>query len=97
MYIMWTHTSNVNKEMWQPNHFVSCHEIDDTTAENLSSEEPPLKKQKISDYFRNDTSRKHECANPETLHKVIKLMKTLQNPKHSQTDLSARYDFGKIL
>lgn len=40
MYIMWTQTSNVNKEMWQPNHFVSCHESDDTTAENLSSGEP---------------------------------------------------------
>ena len=50
MYIMWTHTSNVNKEMWQPNHFVSGHEMDDTSqsAEKLQSWEPPLKKPKIT-------------------------------------------------
>ena len=100
LYIMWTHTSNVNKEMWQPNHFVSCHEIGDTTAENLSSGEPPPKKQKISDYFRKDTSRKHECANPETSHESDKTDENFadsQTSTHPETNLSARYDFGNIL
>lgn len=89
MYITWTHTSNVNKEMWQPNHF----EIDDTTAENLSSGEPPLKKQKISDYFRKDTPRKHECANPETSHKSDK---TDENSADSQTSTHSHISISPI-
>ena len=55
MYIMWTHTSNTNKQSWHPNHFVSCHVIDETkqSSETASSGQFPLKKpQNIFDCFK---------------------------------------------
>ena len=59
MYIMWTHTSNTNEQMWRPNHFVSCHVIDDTKPSNQNQSscgQPPLKKQKkVSDFFPSET------------------------------------------
>ena len=48
-----------NEQMWWPNHFVSCHVIDDTKPSNekqSSCGQPPLKKQKkVSDFFPSET------------------------------------------
>lgn len=48
--------TNTNKEMWHPNHFVSCPVIDDTrqSFEKVSSGQLPLKKLKISDNFKGE-------------------------------------------
>ena len=80
MYIMWTHTSNTNKQMWRPNHFVSCHLINDakqspqkassehpSSPEKTPSGQPPLKKQKvISDYFKYESYDDNKPASTDS-------------------------------
>ena len=87
MYIMWTHTSNTNKQSWQPNHFVSCNVIDETkqSSEASSSGQPPLKKQKIFDYFKCESHRNEPHSTNSQSHEQTEDSAEMPNNSNPET------------
>lgn len=98
IYIMWTHTTNTDPNNWTPNHFVSCHETElpDSYADTPQSDEPDIKKQKLSDNMPSQSSKSPPVdenlpsySNVDEQH--------IDLPVDSDDPSYLTFDFGKIV